>query len=86
MRQKLKAREWDELMAKRKLNVLEAVVRGCMWEGEGPPSDMLQPYAVCVIEPLKSEDPNTPEQRASRQQRNDQCEFMESGDFSCSCS
>lgn len=77
MRQKLKAREWDELMAKRKLKVLEAVVRGCVWEGEDPPSDNLQPYAVCMIEPLNSEEPNTPEENASRQQRNDQCEFTE---------
>ncbi|MCJ8737746.1 hypothetical protein PDJAM_G00027730 [Pangasius djambal] len=72
VRQKLKAREWDELMAKRKLKVLEAVVRGCVWEGEDPPSDMLQPYAVCMIEPLNSEESNTPEENTSRQQRNDQ--------------
>ncbi|XP_060797453.1 chromatin assembly factor 1 subunit A isoform X4 [Neoarius graeffei] len=72
VRQKLKAREWDELMAKRKLKVLEAVVKGCMWEGEDPPLDMLQPYAVCLMEPLNSEEPNTPEENASRQQRNDQ--------------
>lgn len=78
VRQKLKAREWDELMAKRKLNILEAVVRGCVWEGESPLSDTLRPYTVCMIEPLNSEELNTPEQSASRQQRNDQCEFIKS--------
>ncbi|KAM9460916.1 chromatin assembly factor 1 subunit A isoform 2-T2 [Clarias gariepinus] len=72
VRQKLKAREWDELMAKSKLKVLESVVKGCMWEGEDPPSDVLQPYAVCMIEPLNTEEPNTPEEIASRQQRYDQ--------------
>ncbi|KAI5101043.1 chromatin assembly factor 1 subunit A [Silurus meridionalis] len=72
VRQKLKAREWDELMAKRKLNVLEAVVRGCVWDGEDSPLEMLQSYAICMIEPLNSEDPNTPEEKVSRQQRNEQ--------------
>ena len=34
VRQKLKAREWDELMSsKKKVKVLEAVVRGCVWVG-----------------------------------------------------
>lgn len=85
MRQKLKAREWDEMMAKNKLKVLEAVVRGCMWEGEDSPLDMLQPYAVCMIEPLNSEETNSPEENATRQQRNDRCEFMECVYLSCSC-
>ncbi|XP_062869288.1 chromatin assembly factor 1 subunit A isoform X2 [Trichomycterus rosablanca] len=72
VRQKLKAREWDELMAKRKLKVLEAVVTGCVWDGEAPPSDVLQPYAVCILEPLHNDEPNTPEEKASKQQRNEQ--------------
>ncbi|TSK53654.1 Chromatin assembly factor 1 subunit A [Bagarius yarrelli] len=72
VRQKLKAREWDELMAKSKLRVLESVARGCIWEGEDPPLNMLQPYAICMIEPLTCDEPNTPEETVSRQQRIDQ--------------
>ncbi|XP_036442273.1 chromatin assembly factor 1 subunit A [Colossoma macropomum] len=72
VRQTLKAREWDELMAKRKLKVLEAVVMGCMWEGEKPSPELLQPYAVCMLEPLPREEPSTPEDDASCQQRKEQ--------------
>ncbi|XP_054645236.1 chromatin assembly factor 1 subunit A [Dunckerocampus dactyliophorus] len=53
LQQKLKAREWDELMStKNKMRVLQPLVRGCIWEGEAPASDLLQSYAVCVIKPL----------------------------------
>lgn len=72
VRQKLKAREWDELMAKKKLKVLEAVVRGCVWEGEGPQLELLQPYAVCLLEPLPKADPSTPEEASIKQQRDEQ--------------
>lgn len=72
VRQKLKAREWDELMAKRKLNVLEAVVIGCLWEGVAPPSDKLRSHSVCMLEPLCSEEPGTPEESNKRHQRNEQ--------------
>ncbi|CAB1331419.1 unnamed protein product [Coregonus sp. 'balchen'] len=61
VRQKLKAREWDELMAKKKVKVLEAVVRGCVWEGEGPPLELFQQFAVCLVEPLPKPQPTTPE-------------------------
>ncbi|XP_072516436.1 chromatin assembly factor 1 subunit A [Salminus brasiliensis] len=70
--QKLKAREWDELMSKKKLKVLEAVVRGCVWEGEEHPLELLRPYAVCMLEPLLREEPGTPEDDALRQQRKEQ--------------
>ncbi|XP_060934415.1 chromatin assembly factor 1 subunit A [Limanda limanda] len=57
LRQKLKAREWDELMStKKKMKVLEPVVRGCMWEGEGPGLELLQAYALCLVEPLPKAD------------------------------
>ncbi|KAI4888672.1 hypothetical protein NFI96_016827 [Prochilodus magdalenae] len=72
VRQKLKAREWDELMTKRKLKVLEAVVVGCIWEEEQPSPELLRPYAVCMLEPLPREEPSTPEDEASRQQRKEQ--------------
>lgn len=69
MRQKLKAREWDELMAKKKVKVLEAVVRGCVWEGEGPPLELFQQFAVCLVEPLPKPEPITPEDYAQKLQQ-----------------
>ncbi|KAL1251250.1 hypothetical protein QQF64_019046 [Cirrhinus molitorella] len=72
VRQRMKAREWEnELMSKGKVKVLEAVVRGCLWEGDGPALDILQQYAICMLEPLPKDDPCTPEQDLSRQQRNE---------------
>ena len=77
-RQSLKAREWDELMAKKKLKVLQAVVRGCVWvgpEGAGPEADALLPFAVCLLE-APSEEPVSPETTAAaREQRNEQCDY-----------
>lgn len=75
-RQRMKAREWEnELMSKGKVKVLEAVVRGCLWEGEQPSLDLLQPYTVCMLEPLPRDEPCTPEQDLSRQQRNEKREY-----------
>uniref|UniRef100_A0A8C1ZRQ8 Chromatin assembly factor 1, subunit A (p150) n=1 Tax=Cyprinus carpio TaxID=7962 RepID=A0A8C1ZRQ8_CYPCA len=72
VRQRMKAREWEnELMSKGKVRVLEAVVRGCLWDGEEPALDLLQPYAICMLEPLPRDEPCTPEQDLSRQQRNE---------------
>ncbi|CAK6955189.1 chromatin assembly factor 1 subunit A [Scomber scombrus] len=74
MQQRLKAREWDELMStKKKMKVLEPVVRGCVWEGEGPVSELFQPYAVCLVEPLPKPDtspsPNELSQKAQREEQ-----------------
>ncbi|KAK2835761.1 hypothetical protein Q5P01_016245 [Channa striata] len=71
MRQKLKAREWDELMStKKKMKVLEPVVKGCMWEGEGLCLELFQPYAVCLVEPLPKADPSpSPEELLLKCQR-----------------
>ncbi|XP_055778451.1 chromatin assembly factor 1 subunit A-like [Salvelinus fontinalis] len=69
VRQKLKAREWDELMAKKKVKVLEAVVRSCVWEGEGPPLELFQQFAVCLVEPLPEAEPTTPEDYAQKLQQ-----------------
>ncbi|ROL40766.1 Chromatin assembly factor 1 subunit A [Anabarilius grahami] len=72
VRQRMKAREWEnELMSKGKVKVLEAVVRGCLWEGEQPSLDLLQPYTVCMLDPLPRDESCTPEQDLSRQQRNE---------------
>lgn len=76
VRQKIKAREWEnELMSKGRVNVLEPVVRVCWWEGEAPTADFLQPYAVCMLKPLPKDEGCTPERDLSRQQRNEKCEY-----------
>ncbi|KAM4738613.1 chromatin assembly factor 1 subunit A [Anableps anableps] len=74
LRQKLKAREWDELMSsKKKMKVLEAVVRGCVWEEEGLGQEPFQPYAVSLIEPLPTVDNSpTPEELLQKGQREEQ--------------
>uniref|UniRef100_A0A8C7W0Q1 Chromatin assembly factor 1, subunit A (p150) n=1 Tax=Oncorhynchus mykiss TaxID=8022 RepID=A0A8C7W0Q1_ONCMY len=69
VRQKLKAREWDELMAKKKVKVLEAVVRGCVWEGQGPHLELLQQFAVCLLEPLPKPESSTPEDNTQKLQQ-----------------
>lgn len=74
LRQKLKAREWDELMStKKKMKVLEPVVKGCVWEGLAPTLQLFQPYTVCLIEPLPKAD-NSPSQEdpSHRGQREEQ--------------
>ncbi|XP_049321812.1 chromatin assembly factor 1 subunit A [Astyanax mexicanus] len=72
VRQKLKAREWDELMTKKKLKVLEAVVKGCIWEEDEPSVEFLKPFAVCMLEPLPRDEPSTPENDAVRKQKKEQ--------------
>nr|XP_061834331.1 chromatin assembly factor 1 subunit A-like [Nerophis lumbriciformis] len=67
LQQKVKAREWDELMStKNKMRVLQPIVRGCVWEGgDAAFSDLLQSYAVCIIQPLVKADasPSSDDQR-----------------------
>ncbi|XP_070688944.1 chromatin assembly factor 1 subunit A [Pempheris klunzingeri] len=70
LRQKLKAREWDELMStKKKMKVLDPVVKGCVWEGEGPGLQLFQPYAVCLVEPLPKADSSPGTEEQSHRQR-----------------
>uniref|UniRef100_A0A3Q3EMX6 Chromatin assembly factor 1, subunit A (p150) n=1 Tax=Labrus bergylta TaxID=56723 RepID=A0A3Q3EMX6_9LABR len=67
LRQTLKAREWDELMSSKKMKVLEPVVKGCVWDGEGPGLQLFQPYAVCLVEPLpKAESSPSPEELSQK--------------------
>lgn len=76
MRQKIKAREWEnELLSKGKVKVLEPVVRSCRWEGEEPTVEFLRPYAVCMLEPLPKDEGSTPERDLLRQKRNEKCEY-----------
>ncbi|XP_013885837.1 chromatin assembly factor 1 subunit A [Austrofundulus limnaeus] len=74
LRQTLKAREWDELMSsKKKMKVLEPVVRGCVWEEEGCGLESLQLYAVCLVEPLPTaESSPSPEELLQKDQKEEQ--------------
>ncbi|XP_027882576.1 chromatin assembly factor 1 subunit A [Xiphophorus couchianus] len=74
LRQTLKAREWDELMSsKKKMKVLEAVVRGCVWDEDGAGLEAFQPYAVCLIDPLPTVDnSSTPAELLQKGQREEQ--------------
>ncbi|XP_029988154.1 chromatin assembly factor 1 subunit A [Sphaeramia orbicularis] len=71
LQQKLKAREWDELMSsKKKMKVLDPVVKGCLWEAEGPGSEVFQAYAMCLIEPLpKADHSPSPEEQSQKDQK-----------------
>ncbi|XP_040040643.2 chromatin assembly factor 1 subunit A isoform X3 [Gasterosteus aculeatus] len=74
LRQKVKAREWDELMCnKKRMKVLEPVVRGCVWEEEGPALQLFQLYALCLVHPLpKVETSPSPEASTQKRQRDAQ--------------
>uniref|UniRef100_A0A1A7WYD6 Chromatin assembly factor 1, subunit A (p150) n=1 Tax=Iconisemion striatum TaxID=60296 RepID=A0A1A7WYD6_9TELE len=73
LRQKLKAREWDELISSKKMKVLEPVVRGCVWEDEGLCVEPFQQYAVCMVEPLPTPDNSpSPGELSQRRQREEQ--------------
>lgn len=61
-------------MSSKKMKVLEAVVRGCVWEEDGLGQEPFQPYAVCLIEPLPTVDNSpTPEELLQKGQREEQC-------------
>ncbi|KAF7203239.1 chromatin assembly factor 1 subunit A [Nothobranchius furzeri] len=73
LRQKLKAREWDELISSKKTKVLEPVVRGCVWEEDGLCLEHFQQYAVCMVEPLPTPDNSpSPGELSQRRQREEQ--------------
>ncbi|NXD82452.1 CAF1A factor, partial [Halcyon senegalensis] len=63
VRQKLKAKEWDELMAKgKRFHVLQPVKIGCLWEGAENSSStntdlkVLQQFTACVLDPPVAEE------------------------------
>uniref|UniRef100_A0A8C2X6J1 Chromatin assembly factor 1, subunit A (p150) n=1 Tax=Cyclopterus lumpus TaxID=8103 RepID=A0A8C2X6J1_CYCLU len=69
LRQKVKAKEWDELMStKKRMKVLDPVVRGCVWEGEGPAGglQLFRPYALCLVVPLPKADTSPSPEEFSR--------------------
>ncbi|XP_075719903.1 chromatin assembly factor 1 subunit A isoform X2 [Rhinoderma darwinii] len=53
VRQRLKAKEWDELQSKgKKINVLKPLAIGCVWLGKcSAEFQFLQKFAACVIDP-----------------------------------
>ncbi|KAL2089647.1 hypothetical protein ACEWY4_014335 [Coilia grayii] len=65
LRQKLKAREWDELLSKKRVKVLEAVISGCLWDGQTDLSqtqrELLHAHAISMLEPLPKDEPSSPE-------------------------
>ncbi|XP_034387188.1 chromatin assembly factor 1 subunit A [Cyclopterus lumpus] len=73
LRQKVKAKEWDELMStKKRMKVLDPVVRGCVWEGEGPAGglQLFRPYALCLVVPLPKADTSpSPEEFSRKRQK-----------------
>uniref|UniRef100_A0A8C6TFY1 Chromatin assembly factor 1, subunit A (p150) n=1 Tax=Neogobius melanostomus TaxID=47308 RepID=A0A8C6TFY1_9GOBI len=74
LQQKLKAKEWDELMSsKKKMKQLEPVVRGCVWEGQSQASELFHAYALCLIEPLVKVDTSpSPEEQLLKSQQETQ--------------
>ncbi|XP_074020033.1 chromatin assembly factor 1 subunit A [Numenius arquata] len=63
VRQKLKAKEWDELMAKgKRFHVLQPVKIGCVWESaendSGANADLkvLQQFAACILDSSVAEE------------------------------
>lgn len=62
------------MSTKKKMKVLEPVVNGCIWEGEGHGLELFQPYAVCLVEPLPKADTSpSSEEVLQKCQREAQC-------------
>ncbi|NWI97011.1 CAF1A factor, partial [Pitta sordida] len=76
VRQKLKAKEWDELIAKgKRFHVLQPVKIGCVWEGRDSSANtdlkVLQQFTACVLEPpVPEEEQQT--QKCSKKRARDQ--------------
>ncbi|XP_078010126.1 chromatin assembly factor 1 subunit A isoform X1 [Phascolarctos cinereus] len=75
VRQKLKAKEWDELLAKgKRFRVLQPVKIGCIWEGEknsNASSDLkvLQQFTACILDTVIPEEEHTP--KANKREKRD---------------
>nr|XP_005497355.1 chromatin assembly factor 1 subunit A [Zonotrichia albicollis] len=78
VRQKLKAKEWDELIAKgKRFHVLQPVKIGCVWDraakdnGTNPDLKVLQQFTACVLDPpVPEEEQQT--QKCSKKRAKDQ--------------
>ncbi|XP_077716532.1 chromatin assembly factor 1 subunit A isoform X4 [Canis aureus] len=74
VRQKLKAKEWDEFLAKgKRFRVLQPVKIGCIWAANkdgGADLKVLQQFTACLLETVPSEEEQTP--KASKHEKRDQ--------------
>ncbi|XP_058513615.1 chromatin assembly factor 1 subunit A [Ochotona princeps] len=76
VRQKLKAKEWDEFLAKgKRFRVLQPVTIGCVWAAEadgcaGAELKVLQQFAACFLDTAPAEEEQTP--KASKREKRDQ--------------
>ncbi|XP_040273678.1 chromatin assembly factor 1 subunit A-B-like [Bufo bufo] len=68
VRQRLKAKEWDELQSKgKKIHILKPLVIGCVWFGSGSTEiHFLQKFAACIIDPAGGEDNMVQELNSSK--------------------
>lgn len=65
------------MSSKKKMKVLEPMVRGCIWEGEAPGFELLQSYVVCLVEPLpKADNSPSPEEMSLKSQREEKCKCL----------
>ncbi|NXI84098.1 CAF1A factor, partial [Rhipidura dahli] len=78
VRQKLKAKEWDELIAKgKRFHVLQPVKIGCVWEGAAEDNStntdlkVLQQFTACVLDPPVAEEEQQT-QKCSKKRAKDQ--------------
>ncbi|XP_006869095.1 PREDICTED: chromatin assembly factor 1 subunit A [Chrysochloris asiatica] len=75
VRQKLKAQEWDEFLAKgKRFRVLQPVKIGCVWAAEkadcaGADLKVLQQFSTCLLERVLPEEEQTP--KASKREKRD---------------
>lgn len=74
MRQKLKAKEWDEFLAKgKRFRILQPVKIGCVWAADkdgGADLKVLQQFTACLLETVPPEEEQTP--KASKREKRDQ--------------
>uniref|UniRef100_A0A452TPZ1 Chromatin assembly factor 1 subunit A n=1 Tax=Ursus maritimus TaxID=29073 RepID=A0A452TPZ1_URSMA len=74
VRQKLKAKEWDEFLAKgKRFRVLQPVKIGCVWAADrdsGADLKVLQQFTACLLDTVPPEEEQTPQ--ASKREKRDQ--------------
>ncbi|ELR56243.1 Chromatin assembly factor 1 subunit A [Bos mutus] len=75
VRQKLKAKEWDEFLAKgkRRFRIPQPVKIGCIWAADkdgGADLKVLQQFTACLLETVPPEEEQTP--KASKREKRDQ--------------
>ncbi|NWR24901.1 CAF1A factor, partial [Emberiza fucata] len=89
VRQKLKAKEWDELIAKgKRFHVLQPVKIGCVWDGAAkdngtnPDLKVLQQFTACVLDPPVPEEEQQTQKCSKKRAKDQQIFYIRS---SCCC-